>query len=129
MDKFEAHKTEVDAKSLWTTIEVYRALNQPQEVTKYGEHLRSLFPNNEYTRKYLFLIKRQQRKPTAITQISSPSPSKTEPADTFHTMKKGETLYQLSKRYDVSIADLLNWNPDLVVDDISLGTSVRVSAN
>lgn len=139
MNKFETRKTEIDARSLWTTIEIYNALNQAEEVKKYGNHLRSLFPNNEYTRKYILLTKRgermKHRQLSTVTPIETANSTPLAKQTTltseiiFHTMKKGETLYQLSKRYDVSIADLLNWNPNLVVDDISLGTSVRISAN
>jgi Tfp pilus assembly protein PilF len=131
--QYEQKKDTVDAQTLWVAIEVYLALKQTDMVTQVGENMRSLFPYNQYTRKYILLTKRGRIQAIANTPIPSPtliSNSQAPPApEQFHTMKKGETLYQLSKRYDVSIADLLNWNPDLVVDDISLGTSVRVSAN
>jgi LysM repeat protein len=42
-------------------------------------------------------------------------------------MQKGETLYQLSKRYGVTIPELQAWNPSLVIDDISVGTKIRVT--
>jgi Tfp pilus assembly protein PilF len=135
MDKFEAHKTEVDAKSLWTTIEVYRALNQPQEVTKYGEHLRSLFPNNEYTRNYIITVKRgervkrRQQETMALTETSNFEPVPPALEQSFHIIIKGETLYQLSKRYSVSIPELQAWNPSLVIDDISVGTKIQVTRN
>lgn len=129
MFKFEARKTEIDARSLWTTIEVYRALNQSAEANKYGNHLRSLFPNNQFTRKYLVLMKRKQRKNAVISQITRSIPDEIQVEPTIHIIKKGETLYQLSKRYGVTIPELQAWNPDLVINDISVGTKIQITRN
>jgi Tfp pilus assembly protein PilF len=138
INQYEATKTNIDAKMLWTAFEVYWVLQQPEKANQLGENLRSLFPGNEYTRKYILVVKRGERmqrhqaktvapiqttKPIPVTKQTTPAP-----AEIFHTIKKGETLYQISQRYGVSILDLLVWNPTLVVDDISLGTSVRISA-
>jgi LysM repeat protein len=66
--------------------------------------------------------------PTARSESELESKSvKSTPKKTFHTIRSGETLYQLSKLYDLSIADLLLWNPDLVIEDIALGTRIRIS--
>ncbi|MDU0354642.1 LysM peptidoglycan-binding domain-containing protein [Paraglaciecola aquimarina] len=159
MKSYETSKVKVDAKTLWDAIEVYIALNQAAQVNKYGEHLYSLFPNNEYTRKYIIFSRRQQRRALALQQSEPDQPSsKTvkqpidiesnplpltvakqasnsslhtvpEPSDStqYHVMKKGQTLYRLSKTYAVLIGDLLRWNPNLRVDDIPLGTRIRVS--
>jgi LysM repeat protein len=74
-----------------------------------------------------------QPKSVATLQTTNPTPlekqTASSPDKTSHIIKKGETLYQLSKRYGVSILDLLVWNPALVVDDIPLGASIRISAN
>ncbi|MBU3003031.1 LysM peptidoglycan-binding domain-containing protein [Paraglaciecola arctica] len=45
----------------------------------------------------------------------------------IHIMKKGETLYQLSKLYGISIPELQAWNPDLAINNISVGTEIRIS--
>ena len=144
INKYEASKTKISAKMLWTAFEVYWSLQQPKIANQLGERLRSIFPNNEYTRKYILLTKRSLRQarvnnstPSPTSNLAkpelTPTPKTTESnrndsVDSFHVIKKGETLYQLSKRYGVSILDLLVWNPALVVDEITLGTSVRVSA-
>ena len=139
INQYEATKTKIDAKMLWTAFEVYQALKQPEIAKQLGENLRALFPGNKYTRKYIMVVKRgdrmqrEQQKTTAPLQtthstsvIKQTAISQTK---TFHIIRKGETLYQISIRYDVSILDLLTLNPTLVVDDISLGTSIRLSAN
>jgi Tfp pilus assembly protein PilF len=143
INQYETTKTKIDAKMLWTAFEVYQALNEPGIATKTGDDLYSLFPHNEYTRKYILTKKRgerirhKQQETITLQETINSSPERkllslpAAPAyeQSIHIMKKGETLYQLSKRYDVSIVNLLRWNPDLVVNDISLGTKIRLFAD
>ena len=137
INKYEASKTKINAKMLWTAFEVYWSLQQPEVANQLGENLRSLFPDSEYTRKYFLLKKRGLKQATAINPTPFPTSRATSPTLTklddslgiVHVIRKGETLYQLSKRYGVSILDLLIWNPTLVVDNIPLGASIRISAN
>ncbi|MFT6208279.1 MAG: Tfp pilus assembly protein PilF [Colwellia sp.] len=126
--QYERTKDKVDAHTLWATIEVYMSLKQPDMATKLGENLRSIFPNNPFTRKYILLTKRGLIRAMANTPAPSPiSPKPIEiPEDIFHSIKKGETLYQLSKRYGVTILQLQAWNPNLVIDNISLDTKIRL---
>lgn len=131
--QYEQKKDTVDAQALWVTIEIYLTLRQPQMATQVGENMRSLFPYNEYTRKYILLTKRGLIQEMANNLIPSPTLTKTSPTpmdipkDIFHLIKKGETLYQLSKRYAVTIRDLQAWNPNLVIDNITVGTKIRIT--
>jgi Tfp pilus assembly protein PilF len=129
IEQYVSRNTEVDAKSLWTTIEVYRALNQPEVANKFGDHLYSLFPNNQHTRKYLFLVKREQRQPSTNKPTIGLTTGNNQTEPTRHIIIKGETLYQLSKRYGVTIPELQAWNPSLVIDDISVGTEIKITRN
>ena len=43
-----------------------------------------------------------------------------------HTVEKGETLYGLSKKYNVSVDNLLQWNPELK-DGLKNGQIIKVS--
>ena len=136
INQYEATKTNIDAKMLWTAFEVYRALEQPQIANQIGEHLYSLFPNNEYTRNYILTVKRGQkvmrrqqefvalRQTTDSTFENKQTPSFSK--SPFHIMQKGENLYQLSKRYGVTTPELMSWNPNIVIDDISIGTKIRI---
>lgn len=47
-------------------------------------------------------------------------------SDGIHVVKQGETLYSLSKKYDVKIRELKRWN-DLKGNDLSLGMALKVS--
>jgi Tfp pilus assembly protein PilF len=125
MEKFESTKTTLDAKTLWTAFEVYRALQKPDRALGMAQHLRSQFPNSAYGRKHLRLVKSGQIEPLepmarakAVQKTSTPA---------FHLIKRGETLFQLSKQYDLTLADLLLWNPDLVIENIAVGTQIRIS--
>jgi LysM repeat protein len=136
INQYEVTKTNIDAKMLWTAFEVYRALEQPEIANQIGEHLYSLFPNNEYTRNYILTVKRgermlrRQQQVAALRQSTGSTFEKKQtaasPEPPFHIMQKGETLYQLSKRYGVTAAALMSWNPNLVIDDISIGTKIRI---
>jgi Tfp pilus assembly protein PilF len=136
INQYEVTKNKIDAKMLWTAFEVYRALEQPEIAEQIGENLYSLFPNNEYTRNYILTVKRgermmrRQQKINALIQTTDSTFEKNKTAsfseEPFHILQKGETLYQLSKRYGVTIPELMSWNPNLVIDDISIGTKIRI---
>jgi LysM repeat protein len=130
--QYEQKKDTVEAQTLWNAIEVYIALKQPDMATQIGENMRALFHYNEYTRKYILLTKRGliqaiENNPAPSPTLIPTYPNPVEiPKDVFHLIKKGETLYQLSKRYGVTTPELMSWNPNLVIDDISIGTKIRI---
>jgi len=43
-----------------------------------------------------------------------------------HTVKKGETLYAISKQYGISLQELLDVNDALVIDSMAVGTIVKL---
>lgn len=50
-----------------------------------------------------------------------------EPKTVFHAVQKGETLYSIARRYDVTVADILSANPDLKsADSVPLGIVLRI---
>jgi LysM repeat protein len=53
------------------------------------------------------------------------NPEKAESGN-FHTVDKAETLYSISRRYEVSVAELKDWN-NLSSDAINLGDRLRVA--
>lgn len=72
----------------------------------------------------------KQQEPAKRTWPSDSLPAQAVHADTavsaYHTVQKGDTLYNLSKRYGISISDLQAWN-HLNGSDIHLGQQLRVS--
>jgi len=45
--------------------------------------------------------------------------------EVVHKVEKGETLYALSKKYDVAIADIEKWNPE-IRDGLKKGMEIRI---
>ncbi|MEJ8802846.1 LysM peptidoglycan-binding domain-containing protein [Pontibacter sp. H249] len=62
-----------------------------------------------------------------VTVMQEATPAKTGPVTEFHTVAAGETLYQLSKRYNVTIDNLRAWN-NLTDSNLKLGQELRVTA-
>jgi membrane-bound lytic murein transglycosylase D len=62
-------------------------------------------------------------KSTVLIEETSPIASN----NNFHIVETGETLYQISKKYNVSLEDLQNWN-DLIGNNIAIGQKLRVVA-
>lgn len=131
IEKFSADKTQVSAEMLWTSFEVYKALQQQQLAEQSAQQLTTLFPDNAFTHKYNILTKRSNShllEEDANPSNSSPNEA-IKPTAIIHRIKKGETLYQLSKHYNISVDELLILNPNLIIDNISLGTPIQVSNN
>ena len=126
---FETSKVAVTPESLWTSYEVHHALGQHKLAEQTGEMLIALFPGTDQAKLYNTVAKFNQ-----IDSAPRPSHSKNPVFEVntevkFHSIKRGETLYQLSKRYNVAIGLLLKWNAQLNVDDIPIGTKIQVSDN
>ncbi len=69
---------------------------------------------------------------TAAT--TSPVPAKTEPvvskpavATAHHTVEKGETFYSISKKYEMTITELLTLNNMTISDNLPIGQRLMVS--
>lgn len=45
----------------------------------------------------------------------------------YHVLQKGETLYQISRRYSVTVQSLVDWNNILDVSNMSIGQKILVS--
>ena len=47
---------------------------------------------------------------------------------TIHTIAKGETLWQISQRYNVKVADLIRWNDIKDINEVTVGQNINVKA-
>lgn len=53
----------------------------------------------------------------------------TQSKETFHAVEKGETLYSIARRYDVTVNDILNANPDIkAANSLPLGIVLKIPA-
>ncbi len=62
-------------------------------------------------------------RPQAAT---SPAPTPQVSGGSYHTVRQGDTLWDISRRYGVSVERLKSLNPRLVAGDLKIGQSVRI---
>ncbi len=62
--------------------------------------------------------------PAADTPVETPKVNKRK--NIIHTVNQGETLYSISKRYQVSLDDIKQANPGLVENDIAIGQQIVI---
>lgn len=62
-------------------------------------------------------------------QLQNKNKDKNEKLPTFHTVRKDETLYQISRTYNISVNRLLKLNPKLNPDHLLVGQKVRLTEN
>ena len=59
--------------------------------------------------------------------LATPPPEALSQSDTgTHTVRQGDTLYSISRQYDITVAELREWN-GLAADDLSVGDVLRVA--
>jgi LysM repeat protein len=51
---------------------------------------------------------------------------KAQPSVLTHTIEKGETLHQLTKKYSVTLSQLLLWNPNIEIKKLSISTKIKL---
>ncbi len=83
------------------------------------------YPTGQPTSPKPVVAATQPVEPEPVAAQPEPAPAKTS-GPTYHTVAKGETLYRVSKQYEVTIEQLMEWNklPDLGVKE---GQKLRVS--
>ena len=68
-------------------------------------------------------------KPSSVNTASQPVVSGTRHDDSkfiYHSLKPGETVYFLSKTYDVSEIDIIENNPGIDITKLSVGTEIAI---
>lgn len=76
-----------------------------------------------YSNKRVIAENRQVSKPAATVAVSAPTPG---PA-VFHTVQKGETLWNISQQYPgTSITQIQRLNPGLKASSLKIGQRIRV---
>ena len=77
----------------------------------------------------IIISRSQTKSPNLATseQISTPQASTPVPSDVItHTVEKKETLYSISKKYNIAIHDLIALNPELN-DGLKAGSVIKIS--
>lgn len=136
--RFNASKVHVTAESLQLEIDTYQVLGMEDKVSQASQMLSALFPNHLSNGHMVTEGETSESlpKPQTIddsqviaTSIADTSIEETEtPASEesarHHILKKGETLYRVTRMYDVSLEQLRAWNPELEINNISIGTKI-----
>ncbi|GEM_PF-6989908 len=53
-------------------------------------------------------------------------PQESKPHGIYHTIANGETLWKISRRYNIQLSDILNYNPALDTRNITVGTRIFI---
>ncbi len=72
--------------------------------------------------------KTQDAKASSTTSSSLGSSTSTSDSYIYHTIEDGETLYSVSKKYDLSIDDVQATNPGLTTSSFSTGKVIRLDS-
>ncbi|MBE6219640.1 MAG: LysM peptidoglycan-binding domain-containing protein [Rikenellaceae bacterium] len=106
------------------TLQIIPATTKSYTLTLPTERLTDFIANEEaihakdsiYLKEYLVPENIEKKK-------STPPPAK------YHTVKKGETLGAIARRYGKTVKQLMNWNGIRNANTLRIGQRIRVSAN
>lgn len=106
------------------TMQIIPATTKSYALTLPTERLTDFIANEEaihakdsiYLKEYLVPENIEKKK-------STPPPAK------YHTVKKGETLGAIARRYGKTVKQLMNWNGIRNANTLRIGQRIRVSAN
>jgi LysM repeat protein len=65
---------------------------------------------------------------TLASSTSEPASESTSPKTTIHTVKSGETLSLISRKYNCSVSDLVKWN-NLSNQNIKVGQKLKITSS
>ena len=60
-----------------------------------------------------------------IIRVPYKAPVNNDVADRVHIVSQGETLYSISKIYDISVVQIMEWN-DLLSSDLEVGQELKI---
>ena len=106
------------------TLQIIPATTKSYALTLPAERLTDYIANEEaiYAKDSLYL--KEYLVPENIEKKkSTPPPAK------YHTVKKGETLGAIARRYGKTVKQLMNWNGIRNANTLRIGQRIRVSAN
>ncbi len=78
---------------------------------------------------YFPIKEKSQTKPAEPAKEEKPAPAIVNRDDNkyiYHTVEKGETLYRLTKKYEISLDEIVAENPELANRSLSVGETIRI---
>lgn len=117
----------VTADTLNLAIEIEKGLGNANIAQGYADMLQTLYPERVGLPRTVILA------PSAVSGAQPAQQATVLPAGgesnnvSYHVLQKGETLYQISRRYNVRVQTLVDWNNIRDVADLSIGQRIIVS--
>ena len=62
----------------------------------------------------------------AATSANIKSPVQGHPAGEYYTIKGGDTLYSIARRYGTSVDEITRLNPGIKATELEIGTQIRI---
>ena len=106
------------------TLQIIPATTKSYALTLPTERLTDFIANEEAIHAKDSIYLKEYLVPENIEKkMSTPPPAK------YHTVKKGETLGAIARRYGKTVKQLMNWNGIRNANTLRIGQRIRVSAN
>lgn len=119
----------VTADTLRLAIEIENGLGNRKVAQGYRDMLTRLYPEDVGQPRTIILAQPRASQPTVSqpvsTSFATEKPVKNNVAT--HILQQGETLYQISRMYEVRVQSLVNWNNINDVSNLSIGQKIFVS--
>lgn len=109
------------AQSGYKTHVIKAGESLSQLAKQYGTTVGDIMRLNKMSTDSKLFVGEEVKIPAAGETIVAAAAAKT------HVVEKGETLYQLSKKFNVSVNDLRDWN-NIVGNNIQIGQTLRLGA-
>lgn len=124
----------VTADTLNLAIEIEQGLGNKKVAQGYSDMLQTLYPDVAGQPRKVILqpLKTSETNLAANdlvvsrATVNSITGTQTSEETLYHVLQKGETLYQISRRYNVRVQSLVNWNNIQDVSNLSIGQKIVV---
>ncbi|BDX07842.1 type IV pilus biogenesis/stability protein PilW [Planctobacterium marinum] len=117
----------VTADTLNLAIEIENGLGNANIAQGYADMLQTLYPERVGLPRTVILAPSQVNYTQPEQQSAGISSELAGKDVVYHVLQKGETLYQISRRYNVRVQTLVDWNNIKDVADLSIGQRIIVS--
>lgn len=116
----------VTADTLNLAIEIENGLGNANIAQGYTDMLQTLYPDRVEQPRTVILTPALVSTGEVVQETTKPATAARSDI-LYHVLKKGETLYQVSRIYDVRVQSLVEWNSISDVSGLSIGQRLIVS--
>lgn len=117
----------VTADTLNLAIEIEKGLGNANIAQGYLDMLQTLYPESVDRPRTVILAAKQTDNAVTEQRYPDDAPGNKSADIQYHVLQKGETLYQISRLYNVRVQSLVDWNRISDVSGLSIGQRIIVS--